>query len=233
MRSLQVFLWQRTNSLAYYHISPRNCKKKKISTFSPKTTKVIWHWKRVLLSVEHFFLNVGNISLKASSLIVMITAPRNSWNRKLDYNILTADLTSSSIQESLKRISRLELLSIRDPYWPGLNWNNNPIRPALLRLLHLPTLTHFKMIGINDFVVSDLIPCVNLEYLDIGSVSTTASVSAETGSLAWEFNPTARIRSKGPNPHYHHEVLLSSTSWWTTDHRFWVSVQDNSYHRLS
>ena len=33
--------------------------------------------------------------------------------RKLDYNILTADLTSSSIQESLKRISRLEFLSIR------------------------------------------------------------------------------------------------------------------------
>ena len=65
--------------------------------------------------------------------------------RKLDYNILTADLTSSSIQESLKRISRLEFLSIRDPYWPGLNWNNNPIRPALLRLLHLPTLTHFKI----------------------------------------------------------------------------------------
>ena len=91
--------------------------------------------------------------------------------RKLDYNILTADLTSSSIQESLRRISRLEFLSIRhhDHHWSGnsgLNWRNNPIRPTLLHLLHLPTLTHFKMTGMNDFVVSDFIPCVNLKYYE-------------------------------------------------------------------
>ena len=98
--------------------------------------------------------------------------------RKLDYNILAADKTSSSIQESLKRISRLEFLSIRYHTWPGLpglNWRSNPIRPTLLHLLHLPTLTHFKMMGMNDFIVSDLIPCVNLEYLDIGVYTTVAA----------------------------------------------------------
>ena len=102
--------------------------------------------------------------------------------RKLDFNILATDLTSSSVQESLKRISRLEFLSIRYHKMsgvPGLNWSNNPIRPTLLHLLHLPTLTHFKMAGMNDFLVSDLIPCVNLKYLDIG-FNTSVAAAAET-----------------------------------------------------
>ena len=95
--------------------------------------------------------------------------------RKLDYTIRIADLTSLSIQESLKRISRLEFLSVRHHNWLGLDWSNNPIRPALLHLLHLPTLTHFKVTNIRGFVVSDLIPCINLKYLDIGILKTVAA----------------------------------------------------------
>jgi hypothetical protein len=98
--------------------------------------------------------------------------------RKFDYTIPVADLTSPSIQESLKRMSRLEFLSVRHRWSKGrrrLDWSNNPIRPALLHLLHLPTLTHFKMIRIRDFVISDLIPCVNLKYLDIGDDMTVAA----------------------------------------------------------
>jgi hypothetical protein len=99
--------------------------------------------------------------------------------RKLDYAIPLDDLTSYSspwIQESLKRISRLEFFSVRVQhhyYWSEYDWSNNPIRPALLRLLHLPTLTHFK-VNINLFLVSDLIPCVNLKYLDIGHTTVAA-----------------------------------------------------------
>ena len=100
--------------------------------------------------------------------------------RKLDYKILNADLNSSSIQESLERISRLEFFSIQYHSWPELDWSDSPIRRTLLHLLHLPTLTHFKMTRINDFLVSDLIPCVNLEYLDICDIYTTASAAAET-----------------------------------------------------
>ena len=43
---------------------------------------------------------------------------------------------------------------------------------VLLYLLHLPTLTHFKVTVINDFVVLDLIPFINLKYLDIGIYTT-------------------------------------------------------------
>ena len=96
--------------------------------------------------------------------------------RKLDYTIC-GNFTRSSIQESFKRISRLEFLSVRYHFWKGLNWSNNlnPIRQPLLHLLHLPTLTHFTISGNNDFVVSVLISCVNLEYLDIGVETTMAT----------------------------------------------------------
>ena len=92
--------------------------------------------------------------------------------RKLDYSIRKTDLTSPSIQESLKRINRLEFLTIQN--WESVNWRNNPIRPALLHLLHLPTLTHFKATNIKEFFVSDLILCVNLKCLEIG-IKTSAS----------------------------------------------------------
>ena len=95
--------------------------------------------------------------------------------RKLHFIIRITDLTSSAppIQESLKRISRLQSLSIRSENWRGLDWNN-PMRPALLHLLHLPTLTHFAMHDIDVFTVSDLIPCVNLKYLKISFLSMAA-----------------------------------------------------------
>ena len=96
----------------------------------------------------------------------------------LDYNIRFADSTHLSIQESLKQISRLEFLTILYNNGWRFDWSNNPIRPALLHLLHLPTLTHFKMSDIDNFVISDLIPCVNLKYLDIGSFTTVAAENA-------------------------------------------------------
>ena len=58
--------------------------------------------------------------------------------------------------------------------------DDNPIRPALLQLLHLPTLTHLQVTRIWDFVVSDLIPCVNLKYLNIGNYTTVAAENLNT-----------------------------------------------------
>ena len=97
---------------------------------------------------------------------------------ELDCRIQFTDLP---IQESLRQISRLKFLTISHHYgrfWERLDWSNNSIRSALLHLLHLPTLTHFKMSDIDNFVISDLIPCVNLKYLDIGSFTTVAAENA-------------------------------------------------------
>jgi hypothetical protein len=88
--------------------------------------------------------------------------------RKLDYKY---DIPFAHL-ETLTRISRLKFLTVQK--WQ-LDWSNDPIRPALLHLLHLPTLTHFKVIGIKNLLVSDLIPCVNLKCLDIGHETTMAA----------------------------------------------------------
>ena len=66
--------------------------------------------------------------------------------RTLNFTIRIEDLTSPSIRESLERISKLKFLTLRfrDRDWPDrqLDWSYNPIRLALLHLLHLPTITH-------------------------------------------------------------------------------------------
>ena len=104
--------------------------------------------------------------------------------RKLDYTIEIADLTNPSIQDSLRRITRLESLRVRPGHLlPRLDWSNNSIRPALLHLLHLPTLTRFGVTHVNNFVVSDLIPCVNLKYLDIGFFTTGAAENTFPAAL--------------------------------------------------
>jgi hypothetical protein len=102
--------------------------------------------------------------------------------RKLDYKIQVTDVSSPSIQDSLKQISRLEFLTVRGH--TSFNWSNNPIRPALLHLLHLPTLIHFKVISVDDFILSDLIPCVNLKYLDFGSYATVAAETTLHAALS-------------------------------------------------
>jgi hypothetical protein len=115
---------------------------------------------------------ISPITTHALARLLCETPEIADYIRKLDYNIAVADLTSPSIQESLKRISRLEFLAIWHHNRRNLDWSNNPIRPALLHLLHLPTLTHVEMSKINNFVASDLIPCINLKYLDIGFHTT-------------------------------------------------------------
>ena len=103
--------------------------------------------------------------------------------RKLDGTFRITNITSPLIQESLKRISRLEFLTIQHRLTRRLDWSNNLIRPALLHLLHLPTLTHFNMINMTNFIVSDLFPCVNLKYLDIGRYTTLAAETTFPAAL--------------------------------------------------
>ena len=143
---------------------------------------------------KHIFgsivLNENNVTMLSAPTtdkfdrLLLETPEIADYMRKLDYNIRIADLTSPSIQKSLKRISRLEFLTVRH-HWqrPTSDWSNNPIRPALLHLLHLPTLTHFKLVGINGFIVSDLIPCVNLKYLDVGFDTTVAAKNTFPAAL--------------------------------------------------
>ena len=87
--------------------------------------------------------------------------------RKLDYNVAVRDFTSPLIQVCLKKISRLQYLRVQHHYRQKLDWSRNPLRPALLHLLHLPTLTHLRLFALDNFVLSDLLPCINLKNLEI------------------------------------------------------------------
>ena len=53
-------------------------------------------------------------------------------------------------------------------------------------------------------------------------------------NFAWAFNPE-RIRSKVTFRRFrsNHHGALHSSSWWTADHRFWVSAQDSGAFRLA
>ena len=154
------------------HLALKTCSRV-CRAFLPICRKHIF--KSIVLNYEDHWYDIISPTTHALERLLCETPEIADYIRKLEYTIIIADLTSSSIQESLKRISRLEFLSVRYENWPRLDWSNNPIRPTLLHLLHLPTLTHFKMVGMNDFIVSDLIPCVNLEYLDIGVYTTVAA----------------------------------------------------------
>ncbi|KAF8334460.1 hypothetical protein F5887DRAFT_1079686 [Amanita rubescens] len=91
--------------------------------------------------------------------------------RTLDYNIAVRDFTSPLIQVCLKKISRLQCLRVRHYNRQKLDWSRNPLRPALLHMLHLPTLTHLRLFALDNFVLSDLLPCINLKKLEIESLT--------------------------------------------------------------
>ena len=81
------------------------------------------------------FLNDPNAisphTTRAFERLLRETPEIADYIRKLYFTIQIADWTSSLIQESLKRISRLEFLSVRHHSWQALDWSNNPFRPSI------------------------------------------------------------------------------------------------------
>ena len=145
------------------------------SFFSRKTTFLRICRKHIFWSIV-----LEYSTTHAFEHLLRVTPDIADYIRKLVYNIWIAN---PSILDSLRRISRLEFLTIWHLSWPRLNWSNNLICPALLYLFHLPTLNHFKATNINDFVVSDLLLCVNLKYLDIGNNMTVAAINTFHAAL--------------------------------------------------
>ena len=131
---------------------------------------------------KHIFGSIvlGPRSTHAFECLLRETPVIADYIRILDCEIESEYLKQPPIQKTLKRISKLEFLTFHpgpyhSPRFDSFHWSDNGIRPALLHLLHLPTLKHFKITHINNFLVSDLIPCVNLKCLDIGIHTTVAA----------------------------------------------------------
>ena len=127
---------------------------------------------------------ISSSTIRALERLLRNTPEIGDYIRELVLSFFQVEnLANPVIQESFKRISRLEIFRVYPRFNPRLDWSNNPIRPILLHLLHLPTLTHFKINYFNDFAVSDLIPCVNLKYLDIGFHTTVAAENTFPATL--------------------------------------------------
>ena len=137
---------------------------------------------------EFIFLDAYDSEISSSNVRAFERLLRNTpeigdYIRELVLFSRVEDLANAFIQESFKRISKLEILTVHPHITPRHDWSNNPIRPLLLHLLHLPTLTHFEVNYFNDFAVSDLIPCVNLKCLDIGYLTTVAAENTFPATL--------------------------------------------------
>lgn len=94
--------------------------------------------------------------------------------RELNYEVHHNDAQlSPRLPNLLQTISHLRCLRIRNALLENpaqkFDWTKmDPLlRSALLRLMHLPTLTHFEISMVHKLPLSALVPCINLEGLDI------------------------------------------------------------------
>ncbi|KIM36521.1 hypothetical protein M413DRAFT_31573 [Hebeloma cylindrosporum] len=87
--------------------------------------------------------------------------------RKLYWIILLEDFDEPSLPGTLEKITKLESLII---YWPLERipeWCENRLRTGILHLMHLPTLLRLEICYIQDFMFTDLIPCIHLRELGL------------------------------------------------------------------
>ncbi|KIM35539.1 hypothetical protein M413DRAFT_449687 [Hebeloma cylindrosporum] len=92
--------------------------------------------------------------------------------RKLDWNISVEDFEDPLLPGILEKITKLKSLAINWD-WAGPRWSENSLRSALLHLFHLPTLLRLEIYRIQDFVFTDLIPCVNLREFEFHWIEVT------------------------------------------------------------
>ncbi|KAF9483065.1 hypothetical protein BDN70DRAFT_874306 [Pholiota conissans] len=94
---------------------------------------------------------------------LLLDAPQLAdYVQELDYTYESQDLNNAAeLCQLFAKFTRLKYLVIAAAY--GLWWNTSPLRPAFLRLFHLPTLVGLEVSAMNGFIVTDLAPCVNLK----------------------------------------------------------------------
>ncbi|KDR67720.1 hypothetical protein GALMADRAFT_146994 [Galerina marginata CBS 339.88] len=115
---------------------------------------------------------------------LLSTTPKISdYIRKIHCHISSEAFDNPALPGILKQINKLESLSIN---WPGSlrQWSDNPLRSAMLHLLHLPTLIYLWLQDITDFVVSDLIPCSNLKVFDFCKIEAVELENPVASSVA-------------------------------------------------
>ena len=127
--------------------------------------------KHIFASITLDGHNLANPKPKTVHFINLIsTTPEIAdYIQQLEFYISNEEFEQPLLPGILKTITKLDSLTIR---WPRFQrqWHTNPLRPAILHLLHLPTLTHLDLEDINEFIVSDLTPCTSLKSLRLSLI---------------------------------------------------------------
>ncbi|KAF9479549.1 hypothetical protein BDN70DRAFT_684630 [Pholiota conissans] len=129
----------------------------------------------VHLCRKHIFASIFLCNAPQLQRLLSTTPEIANHIRSLEYCILVEDLANASLFETFTKITRLKSLTLEFNYTDEnhhfLPWNDNPLRPAILHLMHLPTLNHLKLENINSFLLSDLMLCTNLDWLDLAELN--------------------------------------------------------------
>ncbi|KAF9473139.1 hypothetical protein BDN70DRAFT_900001 [Pholiota conissans] len=98
--------------------------------------------------------------------------------RHLHFRITPNDLENEALALALKKIRRLKSLTICSSFRTQSIWNDHCLRPALLHLLHLPSLIDFRLTDFDNFVVAELMPRLSFEeFSHAGSITRPISAS--------------------------------------------------------
>ncbi|KIM43876.1 hypothetical protein M413DRAFT_26156 [Hebeloma cylindrosporum] len=124
---------------------------------------------------KHIFASItikdGKYSIQNRTALVRLlsSTPEIAYHiRELVWHTITIeDFEDPSLPGILKTITKLQSLSIGNSFRLDHPWRENCLRPALLHLLHLPTLLRLSISRIPHFDFADLISCTNLRELSI------------------------------------------------------------------
>ncbi|KDR66870.1 hypothetical protein GALMADRAFT_161831 [Galerina marginata CBS 339.88] len=138
-------------------------------TYLPLCRKHIF--SSILLTGQIRPIHVSKPTLAAFIRVLSTTPEIAYYIRNLVYYPSMKDLDLPLLPETFMQIQNLESLSIHWPVRSQFQWNKNPLRLALLHLLHLPTLIRLEARGIRDFVIVDLMPCTNLKEFKFSRIN--------------------------------------------------------------
>jgi len=113
--------------------------------------------------------------------------------QNLVFHVCLRDVDDDDVPKVLGRLHHLQSFELKIEDLMAEKWSTlrQPFRDALLRLIHLPSVSRLNISNIYDFPVTAFLPCINLADLALACIAkpTTTVASYENSSSAQETSP--------------------------------------------
>jgi len=113
--------------------------------------------------------------------------------QNLVFHVCLRDVDDDDVPRVLGRLHHLQSFELKFEDLMAGKWSTlrQPFRDALLRLIHLPSVSRLNISNIYDFPVTAFFPCINLADLALARIAkpTTTVAGYENGSSAQETSP--------------------------------------------